>query len=292
MLTSGIVSWLEAETGFRLRPGTARRVAGGCIHEAWLVDCEDGGTVFLKSNRAEALPLLKAERRCLDLLAASGAIRIPRPYAAGIVDGRACLAMEGLELVIGAGESASARMAERLAALHRVYSPDGRFGADFDNFIGATPQSNTSAASWADFFVEQRLEPQLKLAAARGRTFPEAARLLPVVHSHLALLKIEPSLLHGDLWGGNAAYLPDGEPVLFDPASYYGDRETDLAFTRLFGGFAPAFYRRYRELVPAPEPIRESIYNLYHLLNHYHLFGGGYADQSASLMREILREIG
>ena len=100
------------------------------------------------------------------------------------------------------------------------------------------------------------------------------------------------SLLHGDLWGGNAAFLPDGEPVLFDPASYYGDRETDLAFTRLFGGFAPTFYRRYRELMPAPEPVRESIYNLYHLLNHDHLFGGGYGEQSATLMRGILREIG
>jgi fructosamine-3-kinase len=292
MLTSGIVAWLEAETGFRLRPGTARRVAGGCIHEACLVDREDGGTVFLKSNCTDALPLLTAERRCLDLIAASGTIRVPQPYAAGIVDGKACLAMEGLELVSGAGESASACMAERLAALHGVCSPDGRFGADFDNFIGATPQSNTPADSWADFFVGQRLEPQLEFAAARGRVFPEAARLLSAVHTHLASLKIESSLLHGDLWGGNAAFLPDGEPVLFDPASYYGDRETDLAFTRLFGGFAPAFYRRYRELIPAPEPVRESIYNLYHLLNHDHLFGGAYAEQSATLMREILREIG
>lgn len=291
MLTSGIVSWLEAETGFRLRPGTAHRVTGGCIHEAWLVDSEEGGMVFLKSNRADSLAMLTAERRCLDLLAESGAIRVPRPYATGIVDGKACLAMEGLELVSGAGESASARMAERLAALHGVCSPDGRFGADFDNFIGATPQSNAPSDSWADFFVGQRLEPQLELATARGRTFPETARLLSAVHTHLASLKIEPSLLHGDLWGGNAAFLPDGQPVLFDPASYYGDRETDLAFTRLFGGFAPAFYRRYRELRPAPEPVRESIYNLYHLLNHYHLFGGGYGEQSASLMREILREI-
>lgn len=292
MITPGIAAWLEEENGIRLRLDTARPVSGGCIHEASLVDCEHGGTVFLKSNRADALPLLTAERRCLDLIDASGAIRVPQPYASGIADGKACLAMEGLELVSGAGANASARMAERLAALHGVRSPNGRFGADFDNFIGATPQSNTPSDSWADFFVGQRLEPQLELAGARGRTFPEAAKLLSVVHSHLASLKIEPSLLHGDLWGGNAAFLPDGEPVLFDPASYYGDRETDLAFTRLFGGFAPTFYRRYRELMPAPEPVRESIYNLYHLLNHDHLFGGGYGEQSATLMREILREIG
>jgi fructosamine-3-kinase len=292
MITPGIAAWLEEETGICLRLDTVRIVSGGCIHEACLIKREDGGRVFLKSNRPGSLPLLTAERRCLDLLAASGAIRVPRPYASGVVDGKACLAMEGFELGSGAGENASVRMAERLAVMHRVRSTDGKFGADFDNFIGATPQSNTLTESWADFFVEQRLEPQFKLAAARGRNFPESARLLTAVHSHLALLTIEPSLLHGDLWGGNAGYLSDGEPVLFDPASYYGDRETDLAFTKLFGGFSPAFYRRYRELIPEPEPVRESIYNLYHLLNHYHLFGGGYADQSASLMREILREIG
>lgn len=292
MITPGIAAWLEEETGICLRLDTARIVSGGCIHDACLIEREDGGRVFLKSNRPDSLPLLTAERRCLDLLGASGAIRVPRPHASGVVDGKACLAMEGLELRSGAGTDASVRMAERLAAMHRVRSPAGKFGADLDNFIGATWQSNTPTESWADFFIEQRLEPQLKLAAARGRIFPEAAKLLSAVHSHLALLKIEPSLLHGDLWGGNAGYLPDGEPVLFDPASYYGDRETDLAFTRLFGGFAPAFYHRYRELVPAPEPVRESIYNLYHLLNHYHLFGGGYGEQSAALMREILREIG
>jgi fructosamine-3-kinase len=200
--------------------------------------------------------------------------------------------MEGLELRSGANHDASVRMAERLAALHQVRPPDGRYGADFDNFIGATPQSNTHTDSWADFFVQQRLEPQLTLAAARGRAFSNTARLLSAVHCHLASLKIEPALLHGDLWGGNAGFLSDGEPVVFDPASYFGDRETDLAFTGLFGGFGPAFHHRYRELVPAPEPVRHSIYNLYHLLNHFHLFGGGYAEQSAALMREILHEIG
>lgn len=288
MITPGIVAWLEAETGFRIEPRSARRVTGGCIHEALLMDVKDGGTVFLKSNRAAALPMLAAERRSLEWIAASATIRVPRPYASGTVDGRAFLAMEGLELGSGAKPAASVRMAEGLAALHRVRSPDGRFGADFDNFIGATPQSNTPTDSWADFFVQQRLEPQLTLAAARGRAFSDTARLLSAVHCHLASLKIEPALLHGDLWGGNAGFLPDGEPVVFDPASYFGDPETDLAFTRLFGGFAPAFHHRYRELVPAPEPI----YNLYHLLNHYHLFGGSYAEESALLMREILHEIG
>lgn len=292
MITPGIVAWLEAETGYRLKPRSARPVAGGCIHDAYLVDCEEGGMVFLKSNRADTLPMLEAERRSLECLGASGTIRVPRPYATGIVEERACLAMEGLEVGSCANPTTSARMAERLASLHQVRSPDGRFGAEFDNFIGATPQSNIPSHSWADFFVEQRLEPQLKLAAVRGRVFPGAARLLSAVHSHLASLKIEPALLHGDLWGGNAGFLPDGEPVVFDPASYFGDCETDLAFTRLFGGFAPAFHHRYRELVPTPEPVRHSIYNLYHLLNHYHLFGGGYAEQSAVLMREILSEVG
>ncbi len=290
-----IVLWLERETGIALDPASARSVGGGCIHTALLVGRRDGGRVFLKlADGADegAASVLAAERRGLELLGAAGAIRVPKPYAGGVAGGCAVLAMEGLELRGGAGEGEWARLAERLAALHEVLSPDGRHGAPFDNFIGATPQPNAWCADWAEFFVVRRLEPQFALAADRGRRFADVGRLLDRVHRHLAPLRTAPSLLHGDLWGGNAAFLADGEPVLYDPAVYYGDRETDLAFTKLFGGFGPAFHRRYRELAPAPEPVRETIYNLYHLLNHDHLFGGGYGVQAEGAMRSILRELG
>lgn len=292
MIFSAIGAWLESETGIAIRPETARPVSGGCIHEAFLVERREGGHVFLKTNTTDHLALFETEKRSLDLLAASGAIRVPVPYAFGLVEGTSVLAMEGLELRSGGGPGSQKRLAAGLAALHDSPSPTGAFGAEFDNFIGATPQANGWMDLWADFFVVRRLEPQFALAAARGRRFPDAVIFLERVHSHLASLTIRPALLHGDLWGGNVAFLADGEPVLYDPACYYGDRETDLAFTRLFGGFGPGFYSRYRMTAPEPEGAREAIYNLYHLLNHDHLFGGGYADQAEAAMRRIRREIG
>lgn len=292
MFPPGISRWFSGETGIPLSESSARPVSGGCIHEAWLVDREDGGMVFFKINTAARLPLLEAEKIGLEQIAGSGTLRVPRPLALGQVGDRPVLAMEGLELGGRPSGISHERLAEGLAAMHDDSTADGRFGAASDNFIGATPQRNGWSASWADFYVGHRLEPQFRLAAKRGRRFPEEARLLSAVHTHLSALPIRPSLLHGDLWRGNAGFMKKGEPVVFDPACYYGDRETDLAFTRLFGGFDPAFHRRYRELSPPPEAVREPIYNLYHLLNHFHLFGGGYGDQAARATREILAELG
>ena len=288
MISNSIVEWLKAEAGISVLPDTARSVSGGCINDARIVERSDGGSVFLKFNTLDRLDLFEAEKACLDLIAATNTIRVPIPYALGIVDASAVFAMEGLELRSGGGPGSQETLAEKLAALHDTRSPNGNYGADFDNFIGATPQPNAWTETWADFYTEQRLDYQFHLASKRGHTFREATRIKEVIHAHLSSLDIQPSLLHGDLWGGNVAFLPDGEPVLYDPASYFGDREADLAFTRMFGGFGPAFYRRYRELHPEPEPVRETIYNLYHLLNHYNLFGGGYATQAESAIREIL----
>lgn len=292
MFPPRISRWFSGETGIALLEGTARPVSGGCIHEAWLVDRGDGGLAFFKLNAASRLPLLEAEKTGLEQIAGSGTLRVPRPLAIGSVEDRSVLALEGLELGGRPDTACHEHLAERLTAMHNCSTVDGRFGAEADNFIGATPQRNGWSASWADFYVGDRLEPQFRLAADRGRRFPEEARLLSAVHKHLSALTIRPSLLHGDLWGGNTGFLRDGEPVVFDPACYYGDRETDLAFTRLFGGFDPAFYRRYRELCPPPENVREPVYNLYHLLNHFLLFGGGYGDQAARTMLEILAELG
>ncbi|MEM1442219.1 MAG: fructosamine kinase family protein, partial [Verrucomicrobiota bacterium] len=244
---------------------------------------------FVKQNRRESLPLFKAEKAALELLHSSGTIRVPEPYLTSICGAQSFFAMEGLNLTSSSSSASQKDLGERLAALHEVKAPDNLFGATFDNYIGATPQSNRQHSEWADFFIEERLQPQFRFAEARGKRFAREEELLSEVHSHLATLSVAPSLLHGDLWGGNVGFLDTSEPVLFDPASYYGDRETDLAFTKMFGGFSPAFYEAYRSIHPELEPVREVIYNLYHLLNHFHLFGGGYAMQADSSIDEILR---
>ena len=165
-----------------------------------------------------------------------------------------------------------AALAQMLAKLHRTTGP--RFGWYRDNFIGATPQINSWRDDWAEFFAECRLRPQLALARKNG--FQIALPSLKLLENH----KPEPSLLHGDLWSGNAGFIADG-PVLFDPAVYYGDREADLAMTELFGGFPARFYEAYDEAYPLTEgyEARKQLYNLYHLLNHLNIFGEGYLAQ-------------
>ncbi len=191
--------------------------------------------------------------------------------------------LEYLELTGGGDFAALGRM---LAAMHR--STGARFGWHRDNYIGATPQANAWCDDWTEFWLERRLRPQMELARAngfeiRGQAFSE--RLL-------ARHRPQPSLLHGDLWNGNAGF-SNGQPVLFDPAVYYGDREADLAMTGLFGGFPPQFYAAYEAAFPL-EPgyeKRKPLYNLYHLLNHLNLFGGGYLAQvqaALGLLRQAL----
>jgi len=171
-----------------------------------------------------------------------------------------------------------------LAALHRRQA--ARFGWARDNTIGATPQANGWCESWTMFWRERRLAPQLALAARNGYRID-----VPPVWRLLEGHEPAPSLLHGDLWSGNAGFLPDGAPVLFDPAVYYGDREADLAMTELFGGFPGEFYCAYNAAWPLASGYqqRKPLYNLYHLLNHLNLFGGGYLTQVRAALRLLAR---
>lgn len=180
--------------------------------------------------------------------------------------------------------------------LARVHSVRGEyFGWRQDNYIGSTPQPNRRAISWGAFWREARLRPQIDLARRNGlggNLLEKGERLVEAAPRLLAGHSPAPSQLHGDLWGGNAGFLPGGEPVLFDPAVYWGDRETDLAMTELFGGFPPEFYSAYDEAAPrdAGYATRKTLYNLYHVLNHANLFGGGYASRAERMIDELLAQ--
>ena len=265
-------------------------VSGGCIHRAVII--EGGGTrFFAKLNERPFEEAFAAEADGLDALSKAG-IRAPAVVAQGVSDDGAFLILEHLELVPG-NDAAYRLLGRQLAALHAHHGR--RFGWRRDNFIGATPQRNRESGSWVEFWRRERLAPQLALAAEngfRGRMQQLGDTLMAALPQMLADHAPSPALVHGDLWGGNAAFLADGTPVVFDPAAYYGDREVDLAMTELFGGFPGAFYAAYRDASPiaAGYPLRRTLYNLYHVLNHANLFGGGYAAQAERMMERLLAE--
>lgn len=287
-----VADQIGAATGRPFRLTRHRPVAGGCINTAAIL--EDGSSrYFVKLNSAARAGMFEAEAAGLAELAAAAAVRAPAPICWGVAGDAAYLVLEYLDLVSGDARFL-ARLGRELAAMHRVTA--ARFGWNRDNTIGATPQINTPSTDWADFWRTHRLGYQLTLARRGGfggtlqrkgqKLIVELPRLFSGYHPQAALL-------HGDLWGGNIGVLAHGEPVIFDPAVYYGDREADIAMTELFGGFGADFYGAYRESYPldAGYPVRKHLYNLYHVLNHLNLFGGGYGRQAEHLMDALLSEL-
>jgi protein-ribulosamine 3-kinase len=266
-----------------------RPVGGGDISAAWRLDTANGA-VFLKTGPASAYDMFSAEAEGLEALAAPGVIRVPGVIASGTSGDSAFVALEWLDLG-RTTRDAEVRLGAQLAALHR--NTADAFGWHRDNTIGLTPQHNDRSDDWVGFFRDHRLGFQLRLAAENGFTGAlqeQGARLLKRLPVFFESCLPEPSLLHGDLWGGNWACC-DGEPVIFDPAVYYGDRETDLAMTRLFGGFGRAFYDAYESAWPlsAGHRQRNDLYQLYHVLNHLNLFGSGYLGRAQDLIQRLLR---
>jgi fructosamine-3-kinase len=279
-------------TGVLCAPRPQGKVPGGSINECYRWPCA-GGALFVKVSPRTILRDFEAEVAGLAYLEAAHALRVPRVMAVGYTEGAAFLALEW----ISAGArtpDCERRLGEGLAVLHAVSAP--RFGWTRDNTIGRTPQENSWADDWVGFFRERRLRPQLARAVAGGYADlldAPGERLLESLHLLLAGHRPTPSLLHGDLWGGNWLASEDIEPVVFDVAVYYGDRETDLAMTRLFGGFGEAFYRGYEGVTPAAtgEAERRALYNLYHVLNHANLFGAGYARQARESIDRLLAQV-
>lgn len=277
---------LEERLGLSFR-GSTQPVSGGCIHQTWRLDGES--PVFLKTNAASFVDMFEAEAAGLREIAETGAVRVPEVLATGSFEDTAFLALEYISLTNRTPE-VDAALGTQLATLHRHTAKNRMHGWHRDNTIGETPQHNPWTHDWAAFFREHRLRYQLDLARTNGLDLPEGYRLLDRIESFFQDYTPTPSLLHGDLWSGNAAATTSGEPVLFDPASYYGDRETDIAFTRMFGGFSSAFYEAYHETWPLHEGYtrREPLYQLYHILNHYNLFGEPYGAQGKREIRHML----
>jgi fructosamine-3-kinase len=290
-----IASHISNVTDNRFEIKNRRSVGGGCINQGYAVS-GDTGTYFVKLNRASQVEMFEAEALGLKQMLGTNTIRVPKPICVGTAGDSAYIVMQWLEFAGSGNTQAWEEMGRKLAAMHRATppQPSGQqaFGWDINNTIGSTPQINTWASNWAEFFAEQRLGYQFKLARRRGGHFSQQERLLAVV-PELLEHQPQPSLVHGDLWGGNAAITKSGEPVILDPATYVGDREVDLAMTELFGGFPAAFYRGYNEVWPLDEGYqqRRTLYNLYHILNHFNLFGSGYASQADRMIDQILSSL-
>ncbi len=294
-----LLSDIRQNTGLSItNASTIKRIGGGDIHQAYHLHTPEAD-FFLKLNHAEALSLFESEADSLKAIANSQTVTCPTPIGFGIADRaqKAWLLMEYIPLT---SKGDDFQRGQAIAMLHHTLnrSENGQlapkpFGWHQDNFIGHTPQLNAWHSDWVSFYAQQRLKPQLNWAKQKGaptQLLQLGNQLIEILPQFFTSYKPEPSLLHGDLWGGNSAFIANGDPVIYDPACYYGDRETDIAMTELFGGFSDAFYAGYNQIFPldAGYPQRRPLYQLYPILNHFNLFGGHYAQQAIRMMQSLL----
>jgi len=265
-------------------------IGGGDINQAFRL-YNAKRQFFAKCNRAELLSMFEAEKIGLDEIRRSHSIRVPEVYVTGVAENRAFIVMEFIEL---SGRPDSERLATQLAAMHCRYHR--QFGFHCDNTIGSSVQPNPFCDNWVEFWQQHRLGVQLSLGARgsfEAALLDAGARLNDNMGKFFQGYEPRPSLLHGDLWSGNLGSDSAGNPVIYDPACYYGDHEADLAMMELFGNPGSRFFSVYDEIFAIDDgyPLRRDLYNLYHLLNHANLFGGGYAGQSLVLINRLLAQV-
>jgi protein-ribulosamine 3-kinase len=276
---------LEEAFKSKIKLNSFRLLSGGCINRAVLADTSSR-QFFIKWNASELFPMFEAEAKGLDVLAKAGVIRVPEVYYYGYNEACSYLVLEFVEQETPA-KNFWKNFGTALSMLHRHTRP--RFGLDFNNYIGSLPQQNHLNESWIEFFIQNRLEAQLKIGLNKGSIDPEAEQNLQQLYKRLPDLLPEekPSLIHGDLWNGN--FIVAGQVCLIDPAVYYGNREAEIAFTKLFGGFDQKFYYSYEDSFPITAGFEErsDIYNLYPLLVHVNLFGGSYLNQVKQILKRF-----
>lgn len=282
---------LSDKLGQKVAIKSSDTLGGGCINHASRIET-NVGSFFMKWNADSEKGMFLREAECLQELkkASNGQIIVPEVFAAKEIDETpGLLVLEYLE----GGNSASSddgKLGRGLATIHQ-YSIE-KFGFYNDNFCGSTPQDNSWQTDWVSFFRDNRLGYLLDLIQ-RDRSLPGAE--LEVYHKlldkipELIPMDSKPVLIHGDLWSGNYMFTTNG-PALIDPASYYADREMEMGIMTMFGGFSQQFYTAYNEINPLPSDWKErnALYQLYHVLNHYYIFGGGYGRQALRIARSYV----
>ncbi|ALG67079.1 fructosamine kinase family protein [Beggiatoa leptomitoformis] len=290
-----ISTHISNTTGQYFEVQTHYPIAGGNINYAYRIEGA-GQNYFVKLNTFDKFDMFVAEAMGLAELGQPAVIKVPVPICWGKTAEHAYLVLEYLPLRRDNLQQTSSKFGQQLAVMHRVSCAPAPFGWYRNNYIGTTPQTNTLAYDWVDFWCKNRLGYQLQLAHDNGyigEIQELGARLLTEVALFFTTYKPYNSLLHGDLWSGNYDIDIHGEPVIFDPAMYYGDREADIATTELFGGFHTSFYDAYQATWALDEgyTVRKNLYNLYHVLNHLNLFGGSYLAQAERIMHQLLSEL-
>jgi protein-ribulosamine 3-kinase len=293
-----IAQQISAQTGAPFQVTSRTSVGGGCINQAYCLS-DDKRRYFVKTNSAARLDMFEAEFAGLKEIHDSTTIGVPQPVCTGKDASTAFLVLEYMPLGGSGGRDSIERLGQQLAAMHQ--STQAQYGWKRDNTIGSTPQINDYGDDWSGFWRDRRLGYQLELAARHGHgghLQRQGEKLLDRIDAFFQERRPQASLLHGDLWSGNYGFIDSGsmknagQPVIFDPAVYFGDRETDLAMTELFGGFPARFYDAYNEAYPldAGYSVRKTLYNLYHILNHLNLFGGGYLGQAERMIEVLISE--
>jgi len=279
----------EAFKGDKLEGGYGS--GGGGATTGLIIDSTSKQEYFYKSTSLFGYAMLQAEFAGIKEMYETKTIKVPEPVAIGTSSHNAFVVFEKLSL---GGYGSAETYAQKLAAMHSVSSSNGMFGWKMNNTCGATPQPNTYNKEWATFWDECRLGHMLSLCRRDGAVYKREKELRAKTHAllseHSHSCALLPSLVHGDLWSGNQAFTKDGEPVIFDPAVYWGDAEVDIAMTKLFGSNSNSFYQAYNTVRPQKPgwQLRETVYNTYHILNHYVLFGGGYFDQACRMMDRVI----
>ena len=298
-VSSAVIDWrlierkLAGQLQLRLSGAKSTPLVGGDINLAFRLDCASY-RYFVKLNRADRESMFVAEREGLEALRSSQTIRVPEVHLTGNDGEHAYIVMEYIDLC-GSVEPGGAmdhdRLAQALAAMHACVQ--SRFGFHCDNAIGSTTQLNRPMTNWVEFWREQRLKFQLELAHRNGiaaKLIDRGSRLAENLEQFFTTYQPQASLLHGDLWDGNWGFDHAGNPVVYDPACYYGDHEADLAMMELFGHPGERFFASYTEHFPLDTgyTLRRELYNLYHILNHANLFGGGYGAQAQRMIEMLL----
>jgi len=287
-LWTAISESIAEKTAAPFKIETRQAVAGGDINQAFRLS-DQKNVYFVKLNSARLQSMFEAEFIGLEHLSNSHSIRVPEPLVVGEAEGQSYLVMEYINL---GGSMPSRTFGEQMAALHQ--NENRQFGFSINNTIGSTPQNNNWQDNWVVFW-QQRLGYQLDLliAKASASLFDTGSRLIELVPRFFDSYQPRASLLHGDLWSGNYDVDEQGNPVIYDPACYYGDREADLAMMELFGHPGQTFFSAYDSCYPIDTGYRtrKNLYNLYHILNHANLFGAGYTGQATQMVKTLLSEV-